>query len=162
MESLKKIFTKLKSIKHIEMYAALLLAVAVLALAVFSSSNNHDKVAADESYISQMEHKIVSVVQNIEGCGKVSVAISYESADEKVYAYETETVSSGGSVKQTSNIVTVKGEPLVLKTLPPNILGVVVVAEGADNPVVKLKIIQAVVTLLGVKSNCVEVFAYKS
>ena len=162
MDVIKKIINKLKSIKHIEVYIAIALAIVVLCAVVFSPSNKSSKVNSDESYISQMEHKIVSVVQNIEGCGKVSVAISYESADEKVYAYETETVKNGDSIKQTSNIVTVKGEALVLKTLPPNILGVVVVAEGADNPVLRLKIIQAVVTLLGINSNCVEVFAYKS
>lgn len=162
MDTIKKMISKIKSIKHIEVYVAAVLAVIVLCAVVFSSTNNSAKTSSDESYISQMEHKIVSVVQNIEGCGKVSVAISYESADEKVYAYETETVKNGDTIKQTSNIVTVKGEALVLKTLPPNILGVVVVAEGAENPVLKLKIIQAVVTLLGVNSNCVEVFAYKS
>lgn len=162
MNYIKKILEKAKSVKHIEIYVACVLAIAILLLVILSSSKKTEKVAVDESYISQMEHKIVSVVENIEGCGKASVAISYKSADEKVYAYETQTSSAGGKVTQSSNIVTVKGEPLVLKTLPPNILGVVVVAEGADNPVLKFKIIQVVVTLLGVDSSNVQVFTYKS
>ena len=51
---------------------------------------------------------------------------------------------------------------MVIKNLPPEILGVVVVAEGADSPLVKLKIIQAVQTLLGVETNNIQVFTYKS
>lgn len=165
VKTLKEFFVKIKSIKHWEIYLALVL-VAVVLLAVFISgdfsSKKNIKTADDNSYICQMEHKIVSVVERIEGCGKATVAISYDSDEEKVYAYETETITSGDTVKQTSNIVYVKGEPLVIKTLTPNILGVVIVAEGADNPVIKMKITEAVITLLGVDSSKVQVFTYKS
>lgn len=162
MNKIRNFIKKLKSIKHIEIYAALIVAVVALLIVISSIPKKSEKVISDESYISQMENKIISVVENIEGCGRATVAISYKSVDEKVYAYETETSSSGGVVKQTNSIVTVKGEPLVLKTLPPNILGVVVVAEGATDPIIKLKIIQVVVTLLDVSSQNVQVFTYKS
>lgn len=162
MDKIKNFFGKVKSVKHIEVYAAALVAVIVLIIVISTLPDKKEKVVLDQSYIEQMENKIVSVVENIEGCGKATAAISYKSVDEKVYAYETETSSSNGVVKQSNSIVTVKGEPLVLKTLPPNILGVVVVAEGADNPVIKLKIIQVVVTLLDVSSQNVQVFTYKS
>ena len=163
MEALKKLYSKIKSTKNIEIYVALILAVVVvLFIFVGNGSKNTSKTTADDTYIAQMEHKICNIVENISGCGKASVAISYSSNEEKVYAYETETTSSGGVTKQTSSIVSVKGEPLVTKVLPPNILGVVVVAEGADNPVIKLKIIEVVVTLLDVDVSKVQVFTYKS
>ena len=160
---IKKLLAKLKSIKNIEIYVALILAlVVILIVFVGADSKKTSKSVSDESYISQMEHKICSVVENIAGCGKATVAISYSSNEERVYAYETETTTSNGITKQTSSIVSVRGEPLVTKTLPPTILGVVVVAEGADNPVVRLKIIEVVVTLLNVQQKDVQVFTYKS
>lgn len=160
---MKKLYLKIKSIKNIEIYVALILAlVVVLLIFVGNDSKNTSKTTGDDTYIAQMEHKICNIVENISGCGKASVAISYSSNEEKVYAYETETTSSGGVTKQTSSIVSVKGEPLITKVLPPNILGVVVVAEGADNPVIKLKIIEVVVTLLDVDVSKVQVFTYKS
>ena len=163
MTFLKKTFAKLKSVKNIEIYVAVVLAaVVVLIIFVGGFSQKTTNSVSDDTYISQMEHKICSVVENIEGCGKATVAISYSSNEEHVYAYETETTTSNGVTKQTSSIVTVKGEPLVTKTLPPKILGVVVVAEGADNPVVRLKIIEVVVTLLNVQQKDVQVFTYKS
>ena len=163
MTFIKKAINKLKSVKNIEMYVALVLAlVVVLIVFIGSGSKNSSKSVTDDTYISQMEHKICSVVEKIAGCGKATVAISYSSNEENVYAYETETTTSNGITKQTSSIVTVKGEPLVTKTLPPKILGVVVVAEGADNPVVRLKIIEVVVTLLNVQQKDVQVFTYKS
>ena len=163
MTFVKKVISKLKSIKNIEIYVALVLAlVVVLIVFVGSNSKSSAKSVSDESYISQMEHKICSVVENIDGCGKATVAISYSSKEENVYAYETEITTSNGITKQTSSLVTVKGAPLVTKTLPPKILGVVVVAEGANNPVVRLKIIEVVVTLLDVQQKDVQVFTYKS
>ena len=163
MTFIKKLFTKIKSIKNIEIYVALILAlVVILIVFVGSGSKNTTKSTADESYISQMEHKICSVIEKIDGCGKATVAISYSSNEERVYAYETVTTTSNGVTKQTSSIVSVKGQPLVTKTLPPTILGVVVVAKGADNPVIRLKIIEVVVTLLDVQQKDVQVFTYKS
>ena len=163
MTFVKKVIAKLKSIKNIEIYIALVLALVVV-LIVFLGNDTKKRTnsVSDDSYISQMEHKICSVVENIEGCGKAKVAISYSSNEENVYAYETQTTTSNGITKQVSSIVSVKGQPLVTKTLPPKILGVVVVAQGADNPIVRLKIIEVVVTLLDVQQKDVQVFTYKS
>lgn len=160
---LKRIYLKLKSIKNIELYVAVFVALAVLAIVLIGGAEKKSLQNADDnSYISQMEHKICNVVEKIAGCGKATVAISYSSNEEKQYAYETEISTSGGVVKQTDSLVSVKGEPLVTKVLPPKILGVVVVAQGADNPIVRMKIVDVVVTLLGVSTNDVQVFTYKS
>ena len=122
---MKKFFAKLKSIKNIEIYVALILAAIVL-IFVFASgrSKNTSQSIDDDTYISQMEHKICSVIQNIDGCGNAKVVISYGGDDE--------------------------------------VVGVVVVAEGAADPIVRFKIVEVVVTLLDVDSNNVAVFTYKS
>ncbi len=163
MNAIKNFFAKLKSIKNIELYIALILAiVAVVVIFASNGASKKEKTSTDESYISQMEHKICSVVEKIKGCGKASVAISYASNEEKVYAYETESTISNGVTKHTNSLVTYKGEPLLTTTLPPKILGVVVVAEGADDPIIKFQIVQVVVTLLDVPEKDVSVLTYKS
>lgn len=126
MNGIKNFFAKLKSIKNIEIYLAIVLAVVVLIL-VFAGSGtkNTANSPTDDSYIGQMEHKICSVIQKIAGCGKAEVAISYNEAEE-------------------------------------NFVGVVVVAEGASDPIVRFKIVEVVVTLLNVDSSDVAVFTYKS
>lgn len=159
---LAKFFLKLKNDKKLSLYIAVVFSVIALVI-VFFSGQKTTKVAEDNlSYIEQMESKLIVVLEKIDGCGRVDVAISYKSNDQKVYAYQTTTDNKNGVVTQVSSIITVKGEPLVLKTLPPEIMGVVVVAEGANNPMVRVKIIQAVETLLGVSTNNIQVFTYKS
>ena len=125
MNAIKKFFSKLKSIKNIEIYIALILAVVVVLL-VFAGSGakNASKTVADDTYLDQMEHKICSVIQKIDGCGKAEVAISYDGDD--------------------------------------GVIGVVVVAEGANDPIIRFKIVEVVVTLLDVDTTNVSVFTYKS
>lgn len=154
MDKIKKLLSKIKSIKNIEIYVAIILGIVVIAIVFLgnSSTKNADKNASSESYIAELEHKIVSVIQKIDGVGKVTVAITHDATSESVYAYE-----SG-----TDNILFAKGEPVVVKILPPKILGVVVVAEGANDPIVRMKINEAVVTLIGVEKDRVQVFTHKS
>lgn len=154
MTKIKSILTKIKSVKNIEIYIAAVLALLVLAIVAFGnlSSKNANENAPTESYMAELEHKIVSVVQKIDGVGKVVVAITHDDTSESVYAYG----------KDGDDILYVKGEPVVIKTLPPKIVGVVVVAEGADNPIVRMKINEAVVTLLDVDEARVQVFTHKS
>ena len=125
MNAIKNFFVKLKSIKNIEIYLALILAVIVILL-VFAGSGtkNASKTVTDDTYMDEMEHKICSVIQNIDGCGKAHVVISY-----------------GGD---------------------ESVIGVVVVAEGASDPIIRFKIVEVVVTLLDVDNNSVSVFTYKS
>ena len=126
MNGIKKFFQKVKSIKNIEIYVALILALVVI-IFVFAGggTKNASKTEEDDTYIGQMEHKICSVIQKIAGCGKAEVVISY-SGDEE------------------------------------NVVGVVVVAEGANDPIIRFKIVEVVVTLLDVDSSNVQVFTYKS
>ena len=162
MGRIKNFVAKIKSVKNIELYLALALALVVVLLA-FGNSSNQGKISqndfSSQSYISHMENKLVTVLGNIEGCGKVSVAISYATDGEKVYAYETTTKKDGSVVMETSSLITLKGEPLLVQTLTPQITGVVVVADGANDPLVRYKIKQAVVTLLDIDICCVQVFS---
>lgn len=164
--NIKKLKEKIKSIKNIELYVALVLGVIVLLALFWSSSTKTDKTTEDcsdfDAYIAAMENKISSVIEKMDGCKNVRVAISYNAVGEKGYAYETETKTVNGTVVEVSSLVLVKGEPLVLKTLPPSVCGVVVVFEGDDNAVTKMKIKQVVVTLLEVSVDNVQVFTHKN
>jgi stage III sporulation protein AG len=162
MGKIKDFVEKIKSIKNIELYVAFVLAFVLLLTVLVVpqiSQKTFKNDAASQSYIAEMENKLITVLGNIEGCGKVNVAISYATDGKRVYAYESTTKQDGDVTVQTSSLITIKGEPLLIETLTPQILGVVVVAEGANDPLVRYKIKQAVVTLLDIESYCVQVFS---
>ncbi len=149
---------KLKSIKGWKLIFAAILAVVAMLIAfggTFFDKKSDEQAEAEQAYIERMQNKIVSVVQSMDGCGKAEVAISCSAECGKQYAYNT---AADGSV----SVSLVNGQPVVVRELLPEIYGVVVVCEGASDPVVRMKITQVVVTLLDVDISCVQVFAYKA
>lgn len=188
MDVIKKkaseIFAKIKSIKHIEVIIAII-AVALMII-VFTgigtkssektskSSTATDSAATttnSEESIAAWEKKLSEILSKIDGVGKAEVMITAKGTNEKITANTTTTAtsnSSGGASNTTNTtispvIVNNNGtsEPYIVKELMPEIIGVIVVAEGADNAVNKLLIMRAVQTALSVDSGCVEIYPMK-
>ena len=117
-------------------------------------------------YIEEIENKLMLVISGIKNSGNVKVMISINSSPELKIAEtkeeKTVTTSSGTTTFVTSEpiIVDVDGKetPLILKETLPEIKGVIVVSTGANDVKVKLDIITAVSTVLGISPNKIEVF----
>lgn len=167
-------FAKLSSLKPLLLMLLLLIVVMVM-FNIFSKSDTKTSSQSKQKgnyttsleYISQIESKLMVVVGQIKGAGKTKVMISISSSPELQIAKNVEektvTTSAGTTTTINTEPIIVKGEngngPLVLKETLPVINGVIVVSEGAKDIKVKLDIIMAVSTALGINSNIVEVFA---
>lgn len=164
--------------------------VIVLASSFFKSSSTtsaiideskNDKVVAENNtlqlndYESQLENKLKTTLEGIEGVGKVQLMIYFESGEESVPAVnindskslteENDTEGGKRNTTQENNGRTVvmsnKGnadEPLIVKTYKPTITGVCVVAEGSKEKVTELRIRQAVINLFNLPENKVNVY----
>lgn len=126
-----------------------------------------------QTYERDLAEELARIVSSIEGVGRVTVSVKLEAGFEKETLWSTQlsrqsTVENGqGNERQTSQesvsqeMVTVRasGEesPFVPRTRLPKVAGVVVVAEGANDPRVKANIYRAVTTLLDVPAHKVEV-----
>lgn len=126
----------------------------------------------------EMELKLKDILENIKGVGKVKVMIYFKGGEEQVPALNINDSTSlteekdveGGTRKVTQNndgrtvvmMNTENGsEPLILKKYNPEITGVCVVAEGAEDNLIKLQIQKAVINLFGLKENKVNVYPMK-
>ena len=126
-------------------------------------------------YLSKLERRLENVLSQMEGTGKVTVMITLESSAEKVVEKDieadsetvTETDSQGGT-RTTQNSThgettvyngdnTQSQEPYISKELSPQVEGVVVLAEGGDNAVVKQNITEAVQALFGIYTHKIRV-----
>ena len=166
-------FKKLGKLKTLIIIFVLL--VVALILYNFSgfdaiSTNNDSKdigYTTSLEYIKEIESKLKDVVGGIKGAGNVKVMISINSSPELKVAENIEektiTTSSGTTTTIITEpiIVDKSGEdsPLILKETLPSINGVIVVSSGANDVKVKLDIINAVSTVLGIDLNKIEVFA---
>lgn len=131
------------------------------------------------SYEEKIKRELIEILSQIEGVGKVSVMIYFEGGNVTVPAfnenYSTRKIeekdSQGGNrvtTENTKNINVVllndgsSNKPLIIKQMNPNIGGVIVVAEGAKNPMIKEQIITAVKTLLNIPSYKVSALPMKN
>lgn len=172
------IFARLKAVKHIEwIIAGILVAVLMLVYAGVSSAlkNADDKdTVVTTAYEDKLIDSLEGVLSQIKGAGKVKVMVSFAGSKSYEYAQEsdkkvvTESDSGGGSYTtstESSAPVIVsnggKSELLITKENMPDILGVIIVAEGAEDATVRFSLRQAVMTAINVGSNKINIFTMK-
>lgn len=128
----------------------------------------------DREYARYLEERLTETLSKTAGVGKVKVMITLKSSSELVVEKEqpvsrsttNENDSQGGSriisqmESEENTVYRTDGsfsEPYVVKTLPPQIEGVVVVAEGAGNGSVNRTIVEIVQALFDVEAHKVRV-----
>lgn len=133
-----------------------------------------DAAYSDDEYARQLEQRLNDVLTQMEGVGQVRAMITLKSSSELVVEKEqpylrsstAESDSQGGNrvVSQTemeeNTVYRTNGsvnEPYVIKTLPPQIEGVVVVAQGAGTGTIDRTIVEMVQALFGVEAHKVKV-----
>jgi len=123
--------------------------------------------------VTEMENllarQLETVLAQISGVGEITVTVNLASTTEKDYAVNTITNSKttqehdqkGGNrtvteINENGQVVLVREnqgsreEPVVVKEIKPEVKGVVVVAEGAEDPVIKADLMKAAQVYLDV------------
>ena len=133
----------------------------------------------EETYTAYLEDRLNRTLSQIEGAGEVKVMITLKSSAEKVLDKDTEsdqeTVTeedSQGGTRQSSKTSKKEntvyrtdsesnsqgsGSPYVSKELSPKIEGVVVIADGGENAVVKENISSAVQALFDIEPHKIRI-----
>lgn len=121
-----------------------------------------------EVYLSR---QLEAILSQIDGAGQVEAWVTLASSSEKIFFQEKdsdttsleEADSVGGTrVEETSNIdktvvTDSSGNPYVVKTLQPEVEGVLIVAEGAGDSTIKKNISEAAQVLFGIDAHRIKV-----
>lgn len=120
--------------------------------------------------VADIEQRLSELLSKVEGAGQVSVMVYADTGSEQVPAYNNEQDTrnderaDGKSSEISENrqlALSGKDEPVILKVIIPQIKGVVVVAEGADDILIKSQLNNAVCTLLGIPEHRVQILKHK-
>lgn len=137
---------KLRNIKHIEIYITIIFAI-ILILIFFSSTGNKQSVSSNKSsstkvtqttitsYVDDMESKLEQILSQVQGASNVSVMLTLDMAQATVK----------DNVIQTQNF--------------PDVKGVVIVASGVENTIVKMNILKAVQAVIDISSGRIEILS---
>ncbi len=156
-ETKKGLLAKLQSGKLLEVLVILILAIIVIIILYNAFYKDKEDVSASGKgdYATEQEAKLVSVLSKLDGVGKVQVMISLADEGETVIAYETVQKADGTIV---TTPVLVNGEVVVLEKRPPEIAGVLIVAEGAENLAVRFNLIDAAASVLNINKSIIKVY----
>lgn len=134
----------------------------------------------DAGYEEYWEKRLEDVLRYADGVGQVRVLITLRESEQKIvekdgpedFSDTQETDASGGSrtigesrmEKSTIYTTDERGQsvPYVVKTLPPVVEGVVVVAQGAQDQSVREDIIDAIQVLFDIDANNIKIVKMKN
>ena len=139
-KSTPKWLEKLKNVKHIEIYIAIIFIVVILL--IYLSSTGAKKTSATNtndmsviSYVENLERSLEDSLSNIAGVSDVKVMITLQ-----------------------MNELEVKDDEIVI-TKFPEIKGVLITAKGVNDTKNKLKVLQAVQSVIDITNGNVEILS---
>ena len=147
---------------------------------IMKNEHTFDKEEISRDYVTYWEEKLEESLQCVEGAGEVRVLIYTGGSEETILARDgseefsdtTETDAAGGSRHISENrldktvvrTVDERGQnvPLVVRTVAPDVEGVLVIAQGADRQQVRRDIIEAIQVLFDVDINRISIIKMKT
>ena len=165
-----------KKIKKEQLLIGVLIGILLLVIAIpVPKTEKNKQTEAVKEEISEkeysMEAELKEILQRISGVGRTEVFITYEDEgkvvvekDESVSEELIEEADSSGGTRITTSTrnekATVYGNadvPYVIQELSPTIKGILVVAEGGGNMMVKKQIQETIEALFGLDSHKISI-----
>lgn len=124
----------------------------------------------EESYVERTEQRLSKILSGISGAGKVEVMLTVRGSDITYFQTDNESASeqADGSSRTSAQYKTVilsgSGEydkPAVIKTEYPAFQGALIVCQGAEDAAVRLALVNAVSSLLGLGTDKISVVKMK-
>jgi len=172
-----------KQIENIVIFIILFIIIIIVINSLFNEKELTDTNLEVNEVVSsnvlsndELETKLQKTLSSIKGVGEVNVMIAYANTITQVPMYDvkenTTTIEeqdvNGGKrkteeVSNEQNIIFEEKNsskiPAVKQTIMPEIVGVIIVAEGAENQVIKENIKNAVEAVVNVSSHRIQVFS---
>ena len=143
-------------------YALIVVLVGVLLLLLPDGRQSQNDAVAPEQPTTlsaqELEQKLERILGRIEGAGQVSVVLTVKEGPRQVLARDMEqrqeeTVQEYVLISQGSG----RQNTVALQTVAPVYQGALVVCDGGEDPVVRLRVLEGVRVLTGLSSDKISV-----
>ena len=109
-----------------------------------------------------LEEKLEILLGQIDGAGQVSVLLTEKEGSQTLYQTDSQTDADESGSRRTDDTVLIEDENrtesgLVRQTLGPVYRGAVILCQGADDPTVKLAVVEAVRCVTGLGADQISV-----
>lgn len=149
-------------------YAIIVLLVGLILMAFpgFDTDIKTETVEAPKTSLQSLEQKLSVLLSKVDGAGEVEVILTVAAGEEIIYQTNDDYTDSDSSVSNNINTVTVTDSDrnqtgLIKQVKSETYKGAIIVCSGADDPTVRLAIVDAVSRITGLKTNCISVLKMK-
>jgi len=147
-------------------YVILVIIVGVVLMLLPSKMKAEEPVRIDTVQQNNDAESIRQILQQVKGAGRVEVYLKTERSEQ--YVYQTDSDSNTSTDREDVNEKTIlitdsgRNQTGLIKTvLTPKYMGAVIVCQGADDPQVRLSIVDAVSKVTGLGSDKISVLKMK-
>ena len=160
---------KLVSIIKKYKYAIVIVLVGVVLIMIppqNSMEESKEDQVTSEATKSCMSEELAEILSQVDNAGKVEVLLTIESGEATVYQTNDDISSGEENTSTRINTVLITGSDrdehgLVRQINPPVYKGAIVVCQGADDPSVRLAIVDAIATATGLGADRISVLKMK-
>lgn len=166
----KKLFLPANKKMRSNMLLALLVGIMLLTagkgLVKEEGEPERGKTAAENNIDQKTEQRMAEILSAVAGAGMVDVMLTYRQSGEKTIAHNETREEDGACVRTEQTVILLEDtggatQPVILKEDGPVVEGVLITAQGADQPGVAAALNQAAQALLDVPAHKVAVLKMK-
>lgn len=167
---IKRMYSKLPLFIRKNKYVIIVLIIGI-ALMLLPTSKKEDSIKTADSVakITQqedIEKELIDLLAKVKGVGRVDVLLTTGQGEETVYQVDSDrSTSEADDNMRVSTVVVTDSQReqtgLIRQVNPPKYLGAIVVCQGADDPVVRLAVKEAVSKATGLGADCISVLSMK-
>lgn len=150
-------------------FVLLILVIGFVLMVIPKSSQAVSESTTFKNEVSDekpLEDKLESILSDIEGVGSVRVMLTILQGEEVLYQTDDTISKDDVSAKEDKNTVTITDASrnqhgLIRQKNPPEYLGAIIAFQGADDPILKYKVTEAVAKITGLGANQISVLKMK-
>lgn len=152
--------------KYRHAFIVLLVGLGLMLLPSGKAENSPPEKTVIQTREVDLETRLGAILSRISGAGDVAVLLTVRTGSETLYQTDGTSDSDGTAERTDSTTVIVEDSSrretgLVRRTDPPVYQGAVVVCQGADDPGVRLAIVEAVSCATGLGADRIKVVKMK-
>lgn len=165
-DNMKKFTEKLHKFR----YPILIVVIGLVLMRIPVADEDTDRetmtVRTESSVDRNMEENLSRILGRIRGAGDVYVMLTTTRGEEIIYQTDQDISKGSDTFGQKYDTVTVtdagRNETGLIRQInPPEYLGAIVVCSGADDPSVRLSIVEAISKVTGIGANKISVLKMK-
>lgn len=152
-------------------YGILVLVIGIILMMIPVNGNTKTETQSNPSVPKtdiyyDITKELTETLSQIQGVGDVKIMLTVAAGEQVIYQVDENVSSSetGSTIQKETVIITGSDRQetaLVSYVKPPTYLGVIIVCEGADQPSVKLAVVDAVSKITGLGSDKISVVKMK-